>query len=198
MRRLDGMDVPRETERRLETYADLLKRWNARINLVAPSTLDDVWTRHFADSAALLEFAPKPCSWVDLGAGGGFPGMVCAIVGGPDIGMTLIEADQRKCAFLRTVARETRTRVNVLPERIENARLEADVLSARALAPLVNLLEHAERFLTPGGIALFQKGRRHEDELTKALERFRFTCEKHPSHTEEGAVILKIGDIRRV
>jgi len=196
-------DVSRETQARLEQFADLVRKWSPRINLVSRNDLDDLWSRHVVDSAQLLSLAPENAeNWVDLGSGGGFPGAVIAILAAetrPRLGVTCVEADQRKAAFLRTVSRETSTRLAVRDERVEALPgLNADILSARALASLDVLLSHAMRHLRPGGIALFPKGARHEEELAAARNRWRFDGEAIRSETNPNAVILKLGEISRV
>ncbi|MBN2907314.1 MAG: 16S rRNA (guanine(527)-N(7))-methyltransferase RsmG [Rhodobacteraceae bacterium] len=197
-------DVSRETSGLLDRYAALLRKWNPAINLVARSTLEDLETRHFADSAQLFALAPAGARlWVDLGAGGGFPGLVIAILAmekTPEMRVTLIESDQRKATFLRTVARELNLpNVTVLDDRIEDAPTQqADVLSARALAPLPQLLAYGARHLAPQGIALFPKGARYAVELDDALATWRFDVQTIPSTTDPQAVILKLGGIARV
>lgn len=196
-------DVSRETLARLDVYAELLRRWTAKINLVSETTLGDLWQRHFRDSARLLDMAPEGRSWLDLGSGGGFPGAVVAILasGGsrPALAVTLIEADQRKAAFLRTVARETGVPFRVLDERIEDAPPQsADILSARALAPLSTLLGHAHRHMARHGTALFPKGEKAAAEVAEALERWRFRCETCHGETDAESVVLRIGDIGHV
>ncbi|MBL3559213.1 16S rRNA (guanine(527)-N(7))-methyltransferase RsmG [Rhodovulum sulfidophilum] len=197
-------DVSRETSERLARYAALLRKWNPAINLVSRATLDELETRHFADSAQLFDLAPAEARhWVDLGSGGGFPGLVIAIISeeyAPDLQVTLIESDQRKATFLRTVIRELGLkRVEVIDARIEAADpQEADVLSARALAPLDRLLGFAERHLAPGGISLFPKGARYADEVNRALASWRFEVQNHLSKTDPQAVVLKLGGIARV
>lgn len=200
---LAQVDVSRETLAQLDVYADLLTKWNPRINLVAPATLPDLWSRHFLDSAQLLEcIDTPPNTWVDLGAGAGFPGLVVAMLAndrGWPTEFTLIESDQRKAAFLRTVLRATDIKATVLTDRIDAvAPLNSDIVSARALTDLTGLLHYCEIHLSPAGTAIFPKGRRFEGELTKALETYRFHCEKVPSKTDQGAVILKITEIERV
>jgi 16S rRNA (guanine527-N7)-methyltransferase len=170
---------------------------------VSRSTLEEIWVRHFHDSAQLLDLSPPGARlWVDLGSGAGFPGLVIAILAAerrPDLSVRLIESDQRKAAFLRSVTRETGVKADVVAERIESATpCGADVLSARALAPLATLLKMAQRHLSPDGVALFLKGARHRQELVEALESFTFDCEEYRSETDEEAVILKIGGIGRV
>ena len=193
-------DVSRETLDLLKQYERLLRKWTERINLVAPSTLDKLWERHFHDSLQLWELTPKRGLWVDLGSGGGFPGLVIAILA-REAGQTkvvLVESDQRKAAFLRTVARELGLDAKVLSQRIEDvAPLNADVLSARALAPLPKLLAYTERHRKPGGVAVFPKGETAEDEIRDALESWHFDCQKHPSVTDAKATILSIGEVTR-
>ena len=207
MRRDPGRDrlaenVSRETIQRLEGYAALLRKWTPAINLVAASTLDDLWSRHMADSAQLLDLAPEGARlWVDMGSGGGFPGLVVAILAAerrPSLKVALIESDLRKATFLRTVAREVGVTVDVHAHRIEEvAPMGADVVSARALAPLARLLPLAERHLAAGGTALFQKGASHASEVAEALAHWRFTVQNHPSQTDPQAVVLRIGEIAR-
>jgi 16S rRNA (guanine527-N7)-methyltransferase len=193
-----------ETIDRLTIYASTLALWQKRINLVAPGTLPDVWHRHFADSAQLLDLAPPQVSgWIDLGSGAGFPGLVIAILyaGRPEPRprITLLESDQRKCAFLAEVVRQTGLTalipVDILCARIEaaptRAKLaKADVVSARALAPLERLLELASPYLGPSGRGLFLKGRGVEAELAAAARSFEFSYELVPSRTEAEAGIV--------
>ncbi|WP_300518448.1 16S rRNA (guanine(527)-N(7))-methyltransferase RsmG [Aliiroseovarius sp.] len=198
---LTQVDVSRETLARLDGYAGLLTKWNPAINLVAPSTLGQLWTRHFLDSAQVLEIAPEGRTWVDIGTGGGFPGLIVAILAAekrPDLRVTCIESDLRKATFLRTVAREIGVKADVISKRIEQVDpLGADILSARALAPLAQLLSYAERHLSPNGRALFLKGANHAAEMQEALEKWTFRADTYPSKTSSEAVILSLGDIRR-
>ena len=195
-------NVSRETLERLDVYEKLLRQWTTKLNLVAASTMDDLWVRHFLDSAQVFELAHITGHWVDLGSGGGFPGAIVAILASdasPETNVTLVEADQRKAVFLRNVLRETGIAGRVLAKRIEEIEpLRANILSARALAPLQNLLEFCERHLAEDGCALFLKGKKADAEIAQALERWRFDCETHASKTDEDAVILKIGAIERV
>ncbi len=199
----DDWDVSRETLDRLQAYEALIRAWNPRINLVSASTLAALWTRHFGDSAQLFGLAPEGARlWADLGSGGGFPGLVIAILAAearPALSVTLVESDQRKAAFLATAARTLGLSVVVRAERIETLPpLGADVLSARALAPLDTLLGYAERHLAPGGVALFPKGATVDAELAHALEHWRFSYQKEPSKTAADGVVLIIGGISRV
>jgi 16S rRNA (guanine527-N7)-methyltransferase len=198
----DACGVSRETAARLQIYADLLEKWNPRINLVARGTIADLWTRHFRDSAQLLALAPDSAStWCDLGSGGGFPGMVVAMLAverAPALSVSLVEADKRKATFLRTVIRECGLSVTVLDERIEKlSPQQADVVSARALAGLPSLLGHAHRHMHAGGAALFPKGARRADEVRDALALWQFRCETFPSETDPDAVILRISELSR-
>ena len=189
--------VSRETLAMLEIHAELLENWNRSINLVSAGTMETLWTRHFLDSAQLLRLAPPARRWVVLGSGGGFPGAVVAIIARDKTETVLIESDQRKAAFLRALSRQT-TGFKVLSERLENADPQfGDVVSARALAPLGTLLGHVYRHLKPDGRAILPKGKKVQAEIGQALEHWRFDCETCPSETDEEAVILSIGGIRR-
>lgn len=199
---LAQVNVSRETLQRLDTYAALLQKWNPAINLVAPSTLKALWERHFLDSAQVLDLAGPGSSWVDIGTGGGFPGLIIAILAAekrPDLHVTCIESDLRKATFLRTVIRETGVNALVISKRIEQVDPQgADILSARALAPLTKLLGFAERHLAAGGQALFPKGATHATEVSEALENWRFQADTYASKTDPEAVILSLREIRRV
>lgn len=180
---------------RLHTYLALLRRWQSRINLVGPKTLEDPWRRHFLDSAQLLPLMPPAVNrLVDLGSGAGFPGLVLAILSG--VPVTLVEADQRKCAFLLEAARATTTAVEVLPARIESlAPGDADVVTARALAPLAKLIGYALNWLAPNGICLFPKGRSAADELTDAQRNWKLQVSSFLSRSDDAAMILRIDRI---
>ncbi|WP_111733058.1 16S rRNA (guanine(527)-N(7))-methyltransferase RsmG [Roseovarius amoyensis] len=198
-----GLDVSRETSERLEIYAALLRKWNPRINLVSKATLPNLWTRHFADSTQLYDLVPHPVGhWADLGAGGGFPGLVIAIMAmetGSPRRVTLVESDVRKGAFLNTVIRETGAPATVITDRIETTPpLMADVLSARALADLPTLLGFAERHLAPNGVAIFPKGATWEKELSAARKAWKFSHRVAKSKTEDGPVLLHITGVARV
>ncbi len=171
-------DVSRETRARLDHLASLVRKWSPKINLVAKSTLEDLETRHIADSKQLFELVRQADHWVDLGSGGGFPGLVVAILGAefrPGMRITLVESDARKCVFLRTALRETGVAGDVIQQRIESAKpLHADILSARALAPLPKLLGYAHRHMAPGATALFPKGTNWQTELSEARDSWQF------------------------
>jgi 16S rRNA (guanine527-N7)-methyltransferase len=184
--------VSRETLERLELYHQLLSRWQSKLNLVGPTTLADPWRRHFLDSAQLRSLLLESTrTVVDLGSGAGFPGLVLAIIGGYQI--HLIESDQRKVAFLREVAAATAAAVTIHPTRIEAAPpLSADVVCARALAPLARLLDYAIPFLGAHSVCLFPKGRQVETELAEAGLRWSFTVERFASLSESSGQILRL------
>ena len=187
--------VSRETLERLVVYEALLRKWQKTINLVGPKTLDEAWSRHFLDSAQLFPLLPESARvLVDLGSGAGFPGLVLAIMGVPEV--HLIESDVRKGAFLREAARATGAPVTVHSKRIEAVQaLQADVLTARALAPLKDLLEWGGRFLTAGGVALFLKGQNVEDELTDSTKYWMMRTERFDSVTDPSGSILRLTGI---
>ena len=200
---LSKRHVSRETIERLDRLALLLNKWNPAINLVAPQTLQDVWQRHFLDSAQVFDCVKEPRgSWVDLGSGGGFPGLIVAILAldeAPEVKVTLVESDKRKAAFLSAAVREMGLPAKVLADRIEMIPpLRADVVSARALASLDVLLGYAHRHLTPGGVAIFPKGARWQDEVAIAEKTWSFTYEVVRSITNPLSVTLKIKGLTRV
>lgn len=191
------MSASREAEQ-LREYARLLRKWNATINLVAPNTIEHLEQRHFQDCNQLNGLAPRSSRWADLGAGGGLPGLVLAIHRPADP-MILVEADRRKAAFLRTVAREIDLpNVTVQVGRIEALpALQAQIISARALAPLPLLMAYVDRHLASGGVAWLMKGRNWEAEVSDARDGWNFSLIAHDSTTEPGAAILEISDITR-
>ena len=174
-RALSLRPVSRETEHLLTVYERLLREWSKVKNLVAPSTMDDLWKRHFVDSLQLLDIASEtlknPVRWIDMGAGAGFPGIVIAIasLSNSEAEVILVESDHRKCAFLRAVSRETGVRTLVIHDRIENVAEDlpaVDCVTARALAPLDALIRYSEPMLGRGALGLFPKGQHLDDELT--------------------------------
>lgn len=193
-------NVSRETIARLEIYEELLRKWNPAINLVSSRTLEQLWTRHFIDSAQLDRLAAPRGRWADLGSGGGFPGLVVAILRSEDAypSVTLVESDARKVAFLETVLRATGVSAAVLHERIEAVPgLAADVVSARALAALPKLLSYAARHLDPDGTALFLKGESWRAEIEASRQDWSFDLETVASITDPQSVVLVIKGIAR-
>ena len=196
------LDVSRETLDRLRAFADLVTRWTAKINLVSKPSVPALWERHIVDSAQLFALADTWSNWVDLGSGGGFPGLVIACMAADndtDRQVTLVESDQRKSAFLRSAIRELALPAKVIAKRIEAIEpLNADILSARALTDLDGLLGYAEQHLTPTGIALFPKGANWKSEDAAARKQWSYHCEAITSKTNPDAAVLKIKEIVRV
>jgi 16S rRNA (guanine527-N7)-methyltransferase len=199
----EDLGVSRETFDRLQTYVSLIEKWTPKINLVSKASVPVIWSRHIKDSLQVYRLGPDRFDhWLDIGSGGGLPGIVVAICSAESPAqkmVSLVESDGRKAAFLRTALRETAVPGRVACERVEKlAPQKADIISARALADLEQLLGFAERHLAPDGIALFPKGITWKDEVAAARRTWSFEFEAHKSETEEGSVILKVGDIARV
>jgi 16S rRNA (guanine527-N7)-methyltransferase len=197
-----GLSVSRETFAALQALEALVRRWTPAINLVSKSTLPHLWTRHIVDSAQLFSLCPESAeTWVDIGSGGGFPGLVIAILARetrPSLRVTLVESDLRKATFLRHAAQALKLDVKVESQRIESlAPLHADVLSARALASLPELVAIASQHLQPNGLAIFPKGARFQEELAQARERWAFDVDTRPSLSDGEAAILVIRSIHR-
>ena len=202
MPEIAGIDVSRETIARIEEFQALVLKWTKKINLIAPSTATDVWQRHIVDSAQLYRHVDHDYKlWVDIGSGGGFPGIVLACLAKelrPDATFVLIESDQRKSTFLRTAARELALPVTAISKRIEEAPAQnADVISARALGSLDQLLHFSAPHLKSDGICAFQKGRTHQTEIVAARANWQFELEAHQSITDSEAAILILKDIAR-
>ncbi len=196
------LDVSRETSERLKIFEGLVQKWSPKINLVSRDDLRHVWDRHIVDSAQILAHSPSNTQiWTDIGSGGGFPGIIVAIVlaeRSPNCKVTMIESDQRKATFLRTALRECGITGQVIANRIEAAPPQsADVLSARALAPVKDLLAHAALHLNKNGIALLHKGRNYAQELEVACQNWTFDLVAHQSKTASDSRILEIGNIQR-
>jgi 16S rRNA (guanine(527)-N(7))-methyltransferase RsmG len=184
------------TNDRLWAFAELLLRWNRRINLVGRADEPFLWERHICDSMELAPFLPEAGAVVDLGSGAGFPGLVLAIATGRLV--HLIEADQRKCAFLRAAARVTAANVIIHPMRAAAVTLPpAAAVTARGFAPLPSLLPVATRFLAPAGALVLLKGRSAEEELTAARSEWHMRIEQFPSRAGLRSVILRVSEIRR-
>jgi 16S rRNA (guanine527-N7)-methyltransferase len=189
--------VSRETLARLEAYVELLGAWNRRINLVGPRTIGDVWRRHILDSAQLFPFVPpKTRMLLDIGSGAGLPGLILAILGVEEV--HLIEADQRKCAFLREAARITETAIQIHPLRLEKCRhFSADVITARAFAPLGNLLDQVVGFIDTHSILLVLKGRTVGEELTEAAKAWNMRATSHQSVSDPSGTVLRLEQVIR-
>lgn len=194
-----GVNVSRETFSALETYAALLRKWQKAINLVSGATLDDLWRRHFLDSAQLLPLLPAGAGPIlDLGSGAGFPGLVLALLSGRPT--HLVESDQRKAAFLGEVARATGCagRAQIHAARIESLKpFAAEVVTARALAELGQLLAWASPFMTTGTVCIFPKGAKAEEELTAASRVWKMNVERRRSVTDPTGLILRLSQLER-
>jgi 16S rRNA (guanine527-N7)-methyltransferase len=189
--------VSRETLARLKLYASLLRDWNSRHNLVSVGSLDDLWRRHYWDSAQLAPLVPQHATTlVDLGSGAGFPGLVLAELLRGKIAVTLFEGTAKKCAFLKAVAQRLE-----LPVSIENCRIEDaprqifDVITARACAPLTKLLSYAHHFMGPNSVCLFLKGQNVGVELTEAHKSWKVKIRQIPSLTDPSGVILELREL---
>src|SRR5262245_33054607 len=197
-------DVSRESRDRLQAYVDLLVKWQSRINLIGPATLSSIWTRHVADSLQLLPLlGPKPGRVVDLGSGAGFPGLVLAImVGGqPGNEIHLIESNGKKAAFLREAARITNSFARIHHGRIEHMDVEtiggvADIVTARALAGLSELVAMVAPLADQHTRALFHKGQDVDKELTETTKSWRIAATKHPSRVDPTGCIVEIRGFR--
>jgi 16S rRNA (guanine527-N7)-methyltransferase len=199
-----GINVSRETLEKLERFASLFQKWASTINLVAPSTKADLWQRHIADSAQIFKIAPEPKHWIDLGSGGGFPGIITAILltESQQGRVDLVESNHKKASFLRTAIAETGARAAVHPIRIEEAQKklpDCDAISARALADLSQLLVFAEPWAmrNPSLRCFFHKGRDYQAEIDKARGRWDFDLVIHRSAIEADSVILEVSSVRR-
>jgi 16S rRNA (guanine527-N7)-methyltransferase len=202
-RKLNGRAVSRETAERLGHFAALFSKWAQAINLVAPSTLTDLWDRHIADSAQIFQLQPVPATWLDLGSGGGFPGVITAILLAErgDGWVHLVESNNKKAAFLRTALAETGARGGVHPLRIEAALdvvPDVDYVSARALADLDTLLGLINPWAArnPNLKAYLHKGRDYQTEIDNSRRRWHYDLVIHESIIEKGSVILEIDGIR--
>lgn len=196
--------VSRETQRRLERFVDLLLHWQRTINLISPSTIPELWTRHVADSLQLLDLAPTAKVWVDFGSGGGFPGLpiACALADRPGAKAHLIESNGKKAAFLREAIRLTGVAAKVHQVRAEDygesSGDKVDVVSARALAPLKTLCDQAFPLIARGAVGLFPKGQDIDAELTEAAKYWKLEASKVPSKTSpKGCIVVVRGLSRR-
>lgn len=194
--------VSRETFEELCVFAERFQQWNRRINLASPDSLKNLWTRHIVDSAQLSRLAPLNANWIDIGSGGGFPGLVMAFLmkaaGG---NIRLVESNRKKAGFLAAISGEFELSAKVEAMRIEDAVQKLgrpDILTARALAPLADLLALTEPWLEGGySRALFHKGRDYRGEIEESSRKWRFDLLEHPSVTDPDAVILEIQNVSR-
>lgn len=198
---LPGLDVSRETENCLHEFAARLQVWTKTINLVSSADFNEIWSRHILDSAQIWNHVPaQPGTWLDLGSGGGLPGIVCAIIAkerAPKTRFTLVESDGRKVVFLSETSRilglntqTERCRIEALPP------VKADIITARALAPLPKLLHLAAPFCHPQTTLLFHKGKTSSEELTAASQTWHIHADALPSKIDSGGVILKITGVK--
>jgi 16S rRNA (guanine527-N7)-methyltransferase len=196
--------VSRETEARLDRYVDLLVMWQAKTNLIAPSTLPTLWTRHISDSLQLLSLAPRAKTWVDLGSGGGFPGVVlaCAMADTEGAMVNMIERNAKKAAFLREALRVTgapgKVHLSDLGDSVDSFAGAVDCITARALAPLHELIGFAEPVVKAGAKAYFLKGQDVEAELTEATKYWNISPRLHPSLTGGQGWIVELDHIERL
>ncbi|PSH63823.1 16S rRNA (guanine(527)-N(7))-methyltransferase RsmG [Phyllobacterium brassicacearum] len=194
--------VSRETVDNLSDFEELFRKWSKAINLASPSTLDNLWERHIVDSAQLFDMAPSTTKWLDLGSGGGFPGVVLAILlkQRPGGRIDLVESNGKKAAFLRTALGQFSA-----PGTVHAARIDAvwgkiqnpQVITARALASLSDLFQLAEPWLTTGAVALFQKGRDYRREIEESRYGWSFDLVERASVVDRDSVVLQISNLRR-
>jgi 16S rRNA (guanine527-N7)-methyltransferase len=194
---LRDTSVSRETLARLQAYATLLETWNKTTNLVGPSTISDLWFRHMLDSAQLLPFVQDTPGLLDLGSGAGFPGLVLAILGQPDV--HLVESDQRKIAFLREASRLAGVKVILHPARIESLRSVPSLqITARALAPVGDLLAFTENLASAETKFVFLKGQNVASELSEAHKMWKMRAETHVSRTDPSGRVVILREVSRV
>lgn len=199
---IPGLNVSRETLEKLQIYHELIKKWTQKINLIAKSTQQDIWSRHILDSAQIfLVIEGQPERVADFGSGGGMPAIVLAILSReafPHRKFILIESDRRKAAFLREVRRELDLECEIINDRIENVPpLNADVITARAFASLTDLLAASLPHIKPTGQLIFPKGRQVEAEISIAKRDWRFFLSRHQSYISGESVILNLKDLAR-
>lgn len=192
-------NVPRETLETLEEFSALLLKWNQKINLVSKKiTIDELWHRHILDSAQLIKYIPKNKNEiVDFGSGAGFPALILAIIGGYKV--SLIESDQRKCAFMQEASAKLSLHANIFTSRIEDAKsFDADIITSRALASLVKLFDYSEKFVKKDNIMLFLKGQNVVEEIKEASIYWGFSYEIFPDAFNNEACVLSISNLRRL
>jgi 16S rRNA (guanine527-N7)-methyltransferase len=194
---LAEFDVSRETSERLDAVILTLDAWRQRSNLIGPREWPQIWTRHVADSFQILPFIPETTHCVDLGSGAGFPGLVTSAAR-PEGHVTMMESVGKKCAFLRAAIVAAGLNASVYQGRIEDAQAStADIVTARAFAPLPKLLDYAAPWMENGATGVFLKGERWKEELTDAQQRWNFAYEAIPSRTGGSGVILIVRELKR-
>ena len=196
----DWLSVSRETLQRLIELEAMVKKWTTAVNLISKNSTTEIWTRHILDSAQISVFTtPKGGKWVDLGSGGGFPALVLAVLAkdwAEPATFVLVEVDTRKAAFLLQAIRNLDLPATVIVQRIGAVDpLYADVLTARALAPLDAIMPHAVRHLKAGGRAFFPKGSTYRDEIAIAQQRWTFRCTSHQSLTDPHSAVLEVDGV---
>lgn len=200
---LSGLNVSRETEALLRDFESQIEKWSRSINLVSKTTYADIWSRHILDSAQLFHFSREHTGlWLDLGSGGGLPGLVIAILlkdQQRNIDIELVESDARKAAFLKIMASRYDLSVTITNARLETLeRRNATIVSARAFAPLKDLIGHAFKHLSHSGTAIFPKGRGAKEEIAAANRRWAFKCVEEPSIIDPEGKILLVSEIQPV
>ena len=191
------INVSYETFDKLCLYYDLLIKWQNKINLISSDTIDHIWERHFLDSAQLINYLPEPNgNIIDIGSGAGFPGMILAVMGIPNI--HLIESDGKKISFLREVARITNSNVTIHHDRVEDINIEnCKIILSRAVTDLTQLLNLIEKNVSHETISLFHKGKNYSNELEEAKNNWSFEHQIFPSITGHNGVIIKLSHIKR-
>lgn len=194
--------VSRETFERLLAFEQLFRKWNQRINLVASSTEGEIWRRHVLDSAQLMSIAPDATNWLDLGSGGGFPGLVVAfLLQGRRGFIRLVESNRKKASFLQTTTGQFSLPAQVFAQRIHDCYQlvpQPEIVTARAVAPLVALLDIAAPWLTNGATGLFHKGRDYRQEMAESAHHWAFDLIEHPSLVDPEGVVLEFRNVRSV
>lgn len=193
--------VSRETFQRLELYVERLKEWQTKTNLVAPSTLEQIWERHIADSLQCIALKQDVRSWVDIGSGGGLPGLVinAVMIDHINYDLHMVESNSKKCAFLRQINRQMGGKAQIYSARIESAAKQIktpEVVTARALASLPKLLELSSFWLEGGAVGLFHKGREYKTEIEECNGLWEFDLIEHPSRVAEDSVLLEISNLK--
>ena len=190
--------VSRETFQLLTDYADLIVRWNPTINLVSPNDIENLWERHIWDCAQIVLLPMDTCrTWVDIGTGGGLPGIVVAVLR-PDRKIVLVESDKRKAAFLQTVAATLKLNVEIKPQRIESTRIAApDVISARAFTKISELLDMTQHLGSAQTTYLLPKGETWKQEVEIAAKTWHFTCRAHNSKTNSKAAVIELNNVHK-